>query len=50
MKKNKKHYFIIAARNKKKLVHYTKSRMTQELDRKALEIFWKSETSKDITK
>ena len=31
-------------------VHTTKSRMTQELDRKAFEIFGKSETGKDIKK
>ncbi len=28
----------------------TRARMTQELDMKAFEIFWKSETSKDIKK
>ena len=32
------------------LVYDPRSRMTQELDRKAFEIFWKSETSKDIKK
>ena len=41
---------LVFVRPKSDIDGYVHSRMTQELDRKAFEIFWKSETSRDIKK